>query len=356
MWAPYPAILPRPENGKYSYTRLSAINHCLARGGTPPALTRELSSTNESALLGIVAHRFLELNQSSSNEKDRSKLWDEICTDVTKKAQEKATLQIPSPRLWPGYEVKRSAALSGMLSPKRFVGTVIPRNQKWQHELYMENSAASLFGIADLVRTTDGNIDAIYDLKTGTNVEMISSAFRIQLGLYGYLATSSLGAKVMELGIILVDGSRILVEDVESAMTEARNWAFVLIAKYKAHNSTWATLFREATPTVDACRGCALRPVCPSFQGNGEVVKATGFCAGRVIETGRAKNGMGFMTIRSENSGAKIHVSQLLALPEAGTNIAIFDARWLSETSVQLQWNSRLVMLDDHATLLGQAR
>ena len=356
MWAPYPAILPRPENGKYSYTRLSAINHCLARGGTPPALTRELSSTNESALLGIVAHRFLELNQSSSNEKDRSKLWDEICTDVTKNAQEKAILQIPSPRLWPGYEVKRSAALSGMLSPKRFVGTVIPRNQKWQHELYMENSAASLFGIADLVRTTDGNIDAIYDLKTGTNVEMISSAFRIQLGLYGYLATSSLGAKVMELGIILVDGSRILVEDVESAIIEARNWAFVLIAKYKAHNSTWATLFREATPTVDACRGCALRPVCPSFQGNGEVVKATGFCAGRVIETGRAKNGMGFMTIRSESSGAKIHISQLVVLPEAGANIAIFDARWLSETSVQLQWNSRLVMLDDHATLLGQAR
>ncbi len=356
MWAPYPATLPRPDNGKYSYTRLSAINHCLARGGTPPELTRELSSTNESALLGIVAHRFLEQNQSGSDEKDRSKLWDEICIDITKKAQEKAILQIPNPRLWPGYEVKRSAALAGMLSPKRFIGTAIPRNQKWQHELYMEYSAASLFGIADLVRTTDGIIDAIYDLKTGTNVETISSAFRIQLGLYGYLATSSLGAKIKELGIILMDGSRMLVDDVESAMIEARDWAFVLIEKYKAHNLTWATLFREANPSVDACRGCALRPVCPSFQGNVEAAKSTGFCAGRVVETGRAKNGMGFMTIRSESSGAKIHISQLVALPEAGANIAIFDARWLSETSVQLQWNSRIVMLDDYATLPGQAR
>jgi hypothetical protein len=220
----------------------------------------------------------------------------------------------------------------------------------------MEYPAASLFGIADLVRTTDGKIDAVYDLKTGSKVEIISSAFRIQLGLYGYLATSSLGATIKELGIILVDGSRMLVEDVESAMNEARDWAFVLIAKYKAHNSNWATLFREATPSVDACRGCTLRPVCPSFQENEEVAKATGFCAGRVVETGRARNGMGFMTIQSERSGAKIHVSQLVALPEAGASIAIFDARWLSESSVQLQWNSRLVMLDDHATLIGQER
>jgi len=54
--------------------------------------------------------------------------------------------------------------------------------------------------------------------------------------------------------------------------------------------------------------------------------------------------------------GVKIHISQLVALPEAGANIAIFDARWLSETSVQLQWNSRIVMMDDYATLPGQAR
>ena len=62
------------------------------------------------------------------------------------------------------------------------------------------------------------------------------------------------------------------------------------------------------------------------------------------------------MRIRSESSGAKIHISQLVVLPEAGAHIAIFDARWLSETSVQLQWNSRLVMLDHYATLPGQAR
>lgn len=61
------------------------------------------------------------------------------------------------------------------------------------------------------------------------------------------------------------------------------------------------------------------------------------------------------MTIRLANSGVLIHISQLAELPEAGTSIEILDDRWLSETSVQLQWNSGLVLLDNRASLLGQA-
>ena len=345
MWQPYDVTLPIPQDGRYSYTRLAAINNCVARGALPPSLSKTFSTTNAYALLGIALHRYLELSHKALTESERERLWDEVCAQVSSTAQLSSILPPPPPRLWPGYEAKRISVLSGSLQPLRSIPVRGPQAHHWKHEVFIENVAEALFGIADLVRLTEKTIDAIYDLKSGDVQGSLSEAFELQLGLYGYIAESSLDADIRELGIITSDGEKTLVHDVGSVISKAKQWAFRTIASYRALYSSWSALFSAATPSPDACRGCPLRPVCPKFLADKELFRATGFCSGRVIEVGQAKNGMGWISIEQSQAMGVAHLSKLGGLPSIGDSIAVLDGHWLSDQSIQAQWNSKLAIL-----------
>ena len=345
MWQPYAVALPTPQDGRYSYTRLAAINNCVARGALPPDLSKTFSTTNAHALLGIALHRYLELSHNVRTESEREGLWDQVCAQVSSTAQLNSILPPPAPRLWPGYEAKRISVLSGSLQSLRSSPVRGPQAHHWKHEVFMENIGEALYGIADLVRLTEAKIDAIYDLKSGDVQSSISEAFELQLGLYGYIAESSLGAGILELGIIAPDGERVLVHDVRSVMSKAKQWAFKTIASYRALYSSWSGLFSAATPSPEACRGCPLRPVCPKFLADKELIRVTGFCGGKVVEVGQAKNGMGWISVEQPQAKGLAHLSRLGGLPSVGDYIAVLDGHWLSDQSIQAQWNSKLAIL-----------
>lgn len=238
---------------------------------------------NPASVLGIASHKlYQELWNGSllgtNNVRSRLEtMWDEEVATGFARMKEAASGEVPDPKTWPFYQVKR---ISTILDIVRITsGDESSRessSSSTQAEVWLKGHGGLMIGQADVIHTSEAGTE-IVDYKTGrifdseesSNGEStLKPAYKRQLLIYSDLYHEMYGVWPFRATISsLNDGSFSIVPDpVEAGKISSE--AMDLLRQF---NQQAAMDAFEASPSEEACLYCQFKAVCTAYLGRSEV-------------------------------------------------------------------------------------
>lgn len=272
------AILELKEIRSTSPTLAETMRACLLRG----ALSRASGSSdfvlgNPKAWLGTAYHDVLErIVQIDLSEESLDpavqRLWDQAIAAQQQRADaHRLDRRFGSPTAWPGYHIARASVL---LRARELcaASAVAPASRTGLAGTIREQQFTAfdgrLLGRPDVIRNdevVDYKSGALVDHDAATQTDVVKAAYVRQLRIYGYLVKQRLGWWPKRGVLLPLGGAGVKVELEPSACERDASDAVVLLDVYNKKVRSGAAPQEFASPTVESCRWCSYKVVCPVF-------------------------------------------------------------------------------------------
>ena len=204
-------------------------------------------------------------------------MWDEQVAAGFTKMQEAAFGEVPNPKTWPYYQVKR---ISTILDVVKMVNDYEPHtgssSTETRSEVWLSGHGGLIVGQADVIHIGKDGAEII-DYKTGRifesdessdDVSALKPAYERQLLIYSDLYHEMSGEWPIRATISsLNEGSYSMTPDPAKA-EEISSDAIKLLERF---NDQATTDSFEASPSEDACQYCQFKAICPDYLQISEV-------------------------------------------------------------------------------------
>jgi hypothetical protein len=312
------AVLELPEIRATSPTLAETMRACLLRAG----LSRASGSSNfvlgnPKAWLGTAYHEVLEkiaevdLGEEAL-EGAVERLWNEaIAAQYQRAAAHILDHRFGSPAAWPGYHVARASVL---LRAQELTCAFAPAGPPVAKQESRTGPAGAireqeftafggrLLGRPDVVRAgevVDYKSGAILEHDAAAQSDVVKAAYVRQLRIYGYLVRQTLGWWPRRGVLLPLAGAGVDVALEQSDCEREASEAVTLLDSYNEKVRLGAPPNEFASPSVQACRWCAYKLLCPVFwqaagpdwsgQLDGAAVEGPVAAAPSVIHAGAAR-------------------------------------------------------------------
>jgi hypothetical protein len=275
-------ILELPEIRATSPTLAETMRACLLRAGLSKATgVSNYVLGSPKAWLGTAYHEVLEKIVSTDPGEEPlhdavERLWNQaIAAQLQRSSTHPLDHRFGSPAGWPGYHVARASVLLRAQDLDRrptSAGSLLTRQLSSAapstvfHEQPFTAFDGRLVGRPDVIRgrdVIDYKSGAILEHDAETETDAVKAAYVRQLRIYGYLVRQNLGWWPERGVLIPLGGAEVeVVLDASTCENEATE-AVGLLAEYNEKLRTGAALEQLATPSVQTCRWCPYKIICP---------------------------------------------------------------------------------------------
>jgi RecB family exonuclease len=273
-------ILELPEIRAASPTLSETMRACLLRAGLSKAIgVSNFVLGNPKAWLGTAYHEVLEKIVSIDPEQEPlenavERLWNEaIAVQVQHASTHALDVRFGLPATWPGYHVARASVFLRAQELDRAPTSTGPPLTKQSRSTTLREQTFTAFdgrllGRPDVIRARDVidyKTGAILEHDTSAETDVVKAGYVRQLRIYGYLVRQNLGWWPERGVLIPLGGAQVEVAlDPSECQAEARD-AVARLDEYNDKVRAGAPLEDLASPSIQTCRWCAYKIICPVF-------------------------------------------------------------------------------------------